>query len=506
MDAAAADRTRSPASLDDDARLRALGQLICSGNRPLQAAAQLRRSSGAAGFESRVTGSSMGATLPSGVRVRVIDHDDPSRGQIIAFVAAGKTFVHRVRWRGHVGAARGWMITQGDALRLPDPPVHVDQVLGHVDALEQGSGWQPPRVRERLPRRDRLLAAMVGALCALLLEVHPRLAGWLIDRMRGVEARIGWTGAWLYGERRPTAARVSLTYALALFACRLGAWSLSAIRALHLPLMGAWDSGERLLGAFCQESLTLREKARLTVLIYDFFPGYHRTFERLHDWEGPWFERRMPRSPARVLVGGAGVGREAVALAAQALAVDAFDPAPELVLACRRALGPAAHVEQLSYEDFSTTVLDAGNGDGSTDALRARRYRAILLGSGSLTHVLAADEHERLLRACAVLCPEGPILMSFYCEDDAAAAAPEGRAARIGRRIGRARATLRGLAAPAGSRLSYRPHGGFSYTFTRAEIERLAAAVQRTVSWEPGTSGNFRCVTLLRPNPAALRH
>jgi SAM-dependent methyltransferase len=316
------------------------------------------------------------------------------------------------------------------------------------------------------------------------------------------ELRKGWTQALLYpGMNKPPRQRTSLTLAMAVLACRLGALALRAIRAMSGVWVSLWDSSQRLLGAACNEALTLDEKSRLTVRIYDFFPGYHRTYDRLHPWEGPWFERRLPAAGARVLVGGAGVGREAVALATQGLVVDAFDPAPDLVAACRRALDARSQVGVLSYETFSSLVLDdAMREEGQ--AWLADRYDAILLGSGSLTHVLDPSEHQRLLRACAAVCPSGPILMSFYCADDSSDRPPAGRAMRCGAALGRATAMLRGMSAAGSPRLSYRPHGGFAYTFTPAEIECLAASIGRDLSWEPGTTGDFRCVTFL---PSAIK-
>ena len=495
MDAAAAQTSGAPACLGEE-RLSALGNFICRSDRPLLAVTRLRRDGGALAFESRVAGGSMGTSIPNGARIRVVDSSLQERGQIIAFVAGGKTLVHRVRWRGHAWAARGWMITQGDTLRLPDPPVHRNAVLGHVEAVEHGPTWESPAARERLPRRDRALSLLILTACVGLLEIHPRIARWMIERLRAAEARRGWTRALLYRPATPSPPRASLIFVAAVAACRLGALVFSAIRGSNPTLMSLWDSGQRLLGAICNEALSREEKGRLTVRIYDFFPGYHRTFDRLHAWEGPWFERRLPPPPARVLVGGAGVGREAVRLAAQGLEVDAFDPAPDLVVACRRALGERSKVDVLSYEAFSAIVLDRAD---PAQRLHTEHYNAIVLGSGSLAHVLDPSEHERLLRSCATLCPTGPILMSFYCDGDSTAAPPPGRAVRIGRRIGRALADLRGTPGAGSDQLSYRPHGGFAYTFTCPEVERLSSTIYRKVSWEPGTTGAFRCVTLLPP-------
>ena len=118
MDAAVTQSPDAPASQERE-RLLALGNFICSSDGPLAAAMGLRRDLSGPAYESVVSGGSMGASIPNGVRIRVAEGGQPRRGQIIAFVSSGKTFVHRIRWCGHSWAARDWIITQGDAMRLP---------------------------------------------------------------------------------------------------------------------------------------------------------------------------------------------------------------------------------------------------------------------------------------------------------------------------------------------------------------------------------------------------
>src|SRR5262245_39125322 len=112
----------SNASAADDDRLHALGQFICADPRRVQVAAQLMRRDTTGLIESEVRGRSMGAVIPDGARIRIDSSTDavPATGTVIAFVAGGRTVVHRIRWQGRAGRARGWFITQGDAMRLPD--------------------------------------------------------------------------------------------------------------------------------------------------------------------------------------------------------------------------------------------------------------------------------------------------------------------------------------------------------------------------------------------------
>ena len=268
-------------------------------------------------------------------------------------------------------------------------------------------------------------------------------------------------------------------------------------QAVYKFVQGILDSAQRLFGGICSEALTLEEKSWLTVRIYDLHRGYFDVGNDLHTWEEPWFRRRLPELPARVLIGACGTGREAVALAARGYRVDALEPAPDFVDESRRRLGDQAHVYKLSYEQLSDAVLD---GRVPVEGIPNGPYDAVILGSGSLTHVLDADEQARLLASVSRLCPQGPILASFFCDTEEASV-PAGRALRLGRSIGRALARARRMPPSHSDRLSYRAHSGFAYTFTPSEIERLARAIGRPLAWENDDQklGRFHYATFLRP-------
>jgi SAM-dependent methyltransferase len=232
------------------------------------------------------------------------------------------------------------------------------------------------------------------------------------------------------------------------------------------------------------------------VRIYDSFPDYRDVGDTLYSWEEPWFGARLPPAPAQVLVGACGTGREAVALANRGYRVDAVEPAPEFVAESRRRLGARGRVYRASYEQVSALVLDTPERD---NPLQHARYDAVILGSGSLTHVLDPGDQERILRAIGQLCPDGPILASFFCDSDDAPPPPTGRALRIGRSVGRWIARMRGLRGTPSDRLSYRAHSGFAYTYTPREVERLGKAVGREVAWEHGQMQPFHYATFLPP-------
>jgi hypothetical protein len=183
----------------DSERLRAAGAFICGDAGRARAAVSLLRTYEAEPVESEVHGTSMGSVLPHAAHIRIaLGSDACDVGQVIAFMAGGKVFVHRVVYRGRFGIARNHLITQGDAMRLPDPPIAEADVLGPVVEVQCGTAWRPPDPAARAARRDRLLAFAVLAIGITCLHVSPRLAVWLIDRLGVADRRLGWTRALLY--------------------------------------------------------------------------------------------------------------------------------------------------------------------------------------------------------------------------------------------------------------------------------------------------------------------
>jgi hypothetical protein len=274
---------------------------------------------------------------------------------------------------------------------------------------------------------------------------------------------------------------------------RAGILGLSRGEAVLQRALGGLMRGA---GGFLSEALTQEERDELGAALYDHaFAAAPRS--GLFLWERDWFARRLPPAPARLLVGGAGDGREAVALQSLGYLVDAFDPAARAAAACAARLGARARVAACRYEDLSRAVLEPGDLASPAAPFASERYAAILLGWGSLTHVLEAAEQERLLAACDRLCPEGPILASFWLRSTDEEPAP-GRAERAGRALGRALGRLRGAEPADGMRFGW--WFGFAHAFGRAELEALAARAGRRVLWEEA-AGGYPHVTMLRPPP-----
>ena len=199
-------------------------------------------------------------------------------------------------------------------------------------------------------------------------------------------------------------------------------------------------------------------------------PTYRRggiDFERgLFPWEREGLGRPEWPERGRVLVGGAGGGRELVALASRGYAVRGFDPVPSLAAACAKECAdlPDASCLQGSYADLLEALR---TGSGPLAALAAEPpFDAVLLGWGSLAHVTDPACAEAVLGATRRLAPNGPVFTCFYM-------AEEGRLRLVGDRLARLFAALGAPGRrPRGG--YFRPTAGFLMTCTPEEVVSLA--------------------------------
>jgi len=126
---------------------------------------------------SIVQGTSMGAALPAGSRIRIRSGSSDSWkiGDVIAFLAGSRVVAHRIAARGRSRPAREFLIAQGDDNWLCDPPVHCSAVIGSVEIGTAEGEWLPVAASKapwyKTWVADRSQAAMRG-----LLEANPPLA------------------------------------------------------------------------------------------------------------------------------------------------------------------------------------------------------------------------------------------------------------------------------------------------------------------------------------------
>jgi len=222
-------------------------------------------------------------------------------------------------------------------------------------------------------------------------------------------------------------------------------------------------------------ALTAAEASDLTLRLYDAAPGMYGGTAGLTPWERAWYEHDLPAAPAHILVGAAGSGRECTALIDLGYTVDAFEPIATMAEVCRKAV-LTGDVVRCDYNEFSAAVLDGEGGAAAVFADRA--YDAVILGWGSLTHVVSDADRRRLFAAAARLAPRGPILMSFFLQPDTAIERPLSRAERAGLRFGVRLGRWRRIA-PLGEPCGLHWHLGLTHVFTSEEIAAYTAAIGR---------------------------
>jgi hypothetical protein len=210
---------------------------------------------------------------------------------------------------------------------------------------------------------------------------------------------------------------------------------------------------DELLLAYSSEA----ERRRITEAIYAAESGYMPggdTFERgLLGWEEELLAESGV-SGGRVLLGGAGAGRELSALGARGFQVTAFEPCEALMKHAQALAPPGSRVLRSRYEELDPSLFD--------DA----PYALVLLGWRSLSHVIEERDRLALFAALRRLAPDAPVIASFMPRT-----VPDS-AGRL-----RMRAVLKRLGARRVAEGSYfLPHAGFVVTFDAEDLARMAEA------------------------------
>ncbi len=220
------------------------------------------------------------------------------------------------------------------------------------------------------------------------------------------------------------------------------------------------------------------QRDAMTSAIYARDRGYvaggARFEARLFEWEARLLEHpRVPRR-GRVLIGGAGGGRELRVMCERGYEVTAFEPCEDLQRAAHAVAASYAGARVLrgSYRDLDA----AARGEGALASLsNDAPYALVIAGWRSLSHVIEEEERVAMFRSLARIAKGAPILASFLSHRGPRA---EGRAQRALRR------TLARLGAPAVAPegASFIPSAGFAVALAREDIERLAAACDRELA------------------------
>ena len=169
----------------------AIGSFLWGGRERVLALLPMLKQAGRP-LEFGFRGGSMRPAIVAGSRLRVdtAAHADCEVGRAVAYIAADRVMVHRVVYRPRSPRARGYVITCGDRLVIPDPPVDRNWILGPVVSVQtEGRRWTTPGPAFRRPSA-RLRASFLAALVGALLEVDVRLARGAVQAMHWMRTAI----------------------------------------------------------------------------------------------------------------------------------------------------------------------------------------------------------------------------------------------------------------------------------------------------------------------------
>lgn len=196
-------------------------------------------------------------------------------------------------------------------------------------------------------------------------------------------------------------------------------WGLKAIK-LSRAIERTYSRLDRLRSlavvALASEATLDRFNATAYGAAERYDPGSDGYVSSLYPWEEQTIGRYFPPPPARILVGGAGAGREPFALAERGYDVVAFEPVARLAeTMAKRAAATVAAVTSYQGGYLELPRLNpVGGGDAET---LASGFDAAVIGWGSISHLYTDRARVRALESMAAL-TNGPILVSFIAVRD----------------------------------------------------------------------------------------
>jgi hypothetical protein len=201
-----------------------------------------------------------------------------------------------------------------------------------------------------------------------------------------------------------------------------------------------------------------------------YLPGGRIFEEGLLDRERIAFATPPFPPSGRILLGGAGGGRELHALCGMGYDVMAFDPCEQLCEGARQVVSgyPKSTVVCASYADL-VTAAEQRSGPLAAHVLNTS-FDAVLFGLRSFNYVFTDLDREALLRATRTIAPKAPLLFTFVVR-------PQG--AENGR-LDRLRAPLRRLFKLVKAPSARRPGdrfmlgSGFIHALTHDEVRTVA--------------------------------
>ena len=184
----------------------------------------------------------------------------------------------------------------------------------------------------------------------------------------------------------------------------------------------------------------------------------------LYPWEEQALQEHFPPPPAHILVGGAGSGREPLALLDLGYSVTAFEPVFTLVQAMQQQVSARGDISVGcylgGYEELP--FVKSPRGGESIDLSELGPFDGGILGWGSFSHISNERQREKTLRHFGHL-TSGPLLLSFTSTRDDGEIPSSGIRSRILKRKHRHPADRFSMSM------------GFQHPVTEREISELAS-------------------------------
>lgn len=144
-----------------------------------------------------------------------------------------------------------------------------------------------------------------------------------------------------------------------------------------------------------------------------YHAGDEQFRHELFHWEEDVIASAFPPAPARVLVGGAGGGREAFALSRLGYQVVAFEPSPALLVTMtEHDPDRTIRAYRARYEELPR-LQPARVGEASASLNDLGPFDVAVLGWGSYSHLCTPERRVAAVRAMASAC-RGPVIVSFF--------------------------------------------------------------------------------------------
>jgi hypothetical protein len=202
-----------------------------------------------------------------------------------------------------------------------------------------------------------------------------------------------------------------------------------------------------------------------------YTPGSASFRTELFPWESRAIEAHFPRPPASILIGGAGGGREALALERRGYTVVAFEPAAPLASALAGSVrtSPRAIEVLVGRYDDLPRLRRTDNTANEVDLRKRAPFDAAVLGWTSFSHIRSDAGRVNALRQMSAL-TAGPILLSYFSYLDDRTASSSRRdsfAMQVGLFRQLTEAEARGLIDEAGLDVLYHQHEGWPCAVVR---------------------------------------